>query len=120
MRLIEALSRRAAAEASPFRVQLLKEDVARLTKLQQLARSGGDLAAFKSAGMRLGWTQGDARTHELREPLEALLELVYRHENGETGESMEAALEESWLEFHRVRMDRLLGCLSTPVPRPED
>ena len=67
MRLIETLNRRASAEESPFRAQLLREDVARLKKLRELARGSRDLAAFKTAGMRIGWTQGDARTHELRE-----------------------------------------------------
>lgn len=120
MRLIEILNHRAATEESPFRAQLLREDVARLKKLQVLARSGCDLAAFKAAGMRIGWTQGDARTHELREPLEALLELVFRHETADAGESTQIALDESWLELHRVRMERLVGCLSTPLPRPID
>jgi hypothetical protein len=120
MRLIEVLNERASAEESPFRAQLLREDVARLRKLQELARSGCDLAAFKAAGMRVGWTQGDARTHELREPLEALLEHIFRHETADGGESTQAAIEECWFELHRVRMERLLGCLSTPVPRPID
>lgn len=120
MRLIETLNRRASAEESPFRAQLLREDVARLKKLRELARGSRDLAAFKTAGMRIGWTQGDARTHELREPLEALLELVFRHEAGDAGESMQDAVEQCWFELHRVRMDRLLGCLSTPVPPPID
>lgn len=120
MRLIETLKQRASAEESPFRAQLLREDAARLAKLRELARSGRDLAAFKAAGMRVGWTQGDARTHELREPLEALLELVFRYETADAGESTQTAIEESWFELHRVRMERLLGCLSTPVPRPTD
>jgi hypothetical protein len=120
VRLIETLSDRASTEESPFRAQLLREDVARLKKLQELARSGCDLAQFKTAGMRIGWTQGDARTHELREPLEALLELVFRHETADAGESMQDAIEERWVELHRARMERLLGCLSTPVPRSID
>ena len=120
MRLIDTLSRRAGTEESPFRAQLLREDVARLRKLQELAKTHADLTAFKAAGMRIGWTQGDLRTHELRGPLEDLLELVFRHETGDEGASLDAALEGCWLEFHRLRMQRLLGCLSTPVPRPED
>lgn len=120
MRLIDTLSRRAAAEESPFQAQLLREDVARLSRLQELARSHPDPAAFRAAGMRIGWTQGDLRTDELRAPLDHLLELVFRHETGDAGAALEAAIEESWLEFHRFRMERLTGCLSTPVPRPED
>lgn len=120
MRLIDVLTQRASSEDSPFRAQLLREDAIRLAKLQELANSLPDFAAFKAAGMRIGWTQGDARTHELQAPLEHLLELVFRHEAGETSSALDAALEDTWIELYRLRMERLLGCLSTPVPRPED
>lgn len=120
MRLIEALSRRASGEDSPFRAQLLREDVARLRKLQDLAGNHADLAGFRAAGARIGWTQGDARTEELRAPLDRLLELVFKHERGDVGEAIEAAIEASWLDLHRLRMERLTGCLSTPVPKPGD
>lgn len=120
MRLIETLTHQATVEESPFRAQLLREDVARLKKLQELARSGRDLAAFKTTGMRIGWTQGDARTHELQAPLDRFLEVVFRYETGEASEALETALEETWFALHRLRLERLLGCLSTPVPRPID
>ena len=110
MRLIDELERLAAAEESPFRRQLLREDVARLRKLEELRRSSPDEESFRKAGMRLGWTQGDARTAELEEPLQALLRQVY--------EANEAGIVAAWNELHRVRMERLLGCLSTPAPRP--
>lgn len=112
MRLIEELERRAAREESMFQAQLLREDVARLRKLQQLLQTAKDEDEFKKAGMRVGWTPGDARTGELREPLVALLAAVYRGD--------EARIAESWHALHRTRMERLLGCLSTPVPRPAD
>ena len=112
MRLITQLERLAAEEKSLFRAQLLREDVARLRKLQALAESAPDLEAFKKAGMRIGWTQGDARTHELAEPLARLLEAVYA--------SREEELFPAWEALHRARMERLVGCLSTPVPKPAD
>jgi len=110
MRLVAELERALETEESPFRAQLLKEDIARLRKLEALTRSAPDAEAFKKAGMRLGWTQGDARTAELREPLEALLEAILSGE--------EARITTAWNELHRARMERLLGCLSTPVPKP--
>jgi hypothetical protein len=110
MRLIDELERLAAAEESLFRRQLLREDVARLRKLEALAQSAPDAAAFKKDGMRLGWTQGDARTAEIAEPLEALLAAIYAGE--------EERVMQAWNELHRTRMERLLGCLSTPVPKP--
>jgi hypothetical protein len=120
MRLIETLRRRATEEGSPFRAQLLREDVARLEKLRDLARDTADLGAFKTVGMRVGWTQGDARTHELRPPLERLLELIHQHETTSCGADLETAIEQAWLELHRWRMERLLGCLSTPAPKVVD
>lgn len=112
MQLITDLERLLATEESMFRAQLLREDIARLRKLEALAQSAPDSEAFKHAGMRLGWTQGDARTHELREPLEALLAAIYK--------GNEAVIAAAWNDLHRTRMERLLGCLSTPVPRPMD
>lgn len=119
MRLLDLLQRRIDEEQSPFRAQLLREDVARLKRLQELAQSAEDLAAFKRAGMRIGWTQGDLRTHEIRAPLEQLLEAVHAHQENPGGVN-EARLEAAWAELHRVRMERLVGCLSTPVPKPTD
>lgn len=120
MRLLEDLERLVAQEQSLFRAQLLREDIARVRKLQELARSAQDAAAFMNAGTRIGWTQGDARTQELREPLEQLLEAVYAFELGKRDDGQEARIVESWDALHRVRMERLLGCLSTPVPKPTD
>ncbi len=85
-----------------------------------LAESAPDLAYFRKAGMRVGWTQGDLRTHELRAPLEALLDAVYAWEPGAAGAQGEDRIEAAWRELHRARMERLLGCLSTPVPKPVD
>ncbi|HWA39470.1 MAG TPA: hypothetical protein VG873_16565 [Burkholderiales bacterium] len=120
MRLIAELERALAAEQSLFRAQLLREDLARLARLPALAASAADAAAFRQAGAKVGWTQGDARTHELREPLELFLDEVYAWERGERTRERDAAIADAWERLHRVRMERLLGCLSTPVPRPDD
>ena len=120
MRLLETLQHLAAEEQSPFRAQLLREDIARLKQLQELAHSAPDVALFKQRGMRIGWTQGDLRTHELRAPLESLLDAVYAYETGGGGADPETRIDVAWQELHRVRMERLVGCLSTPVPKPGD
>ena len=120
MRLLDTLQRLVAEEESPFRAQLAREDVARLRKLQALAREAPDSAAFTQQGMRLGWTQGDLRTHELRAPLEELLASVYACETGAGDDDQEARVDAAWRDLHRTRMERLLGCLSTPVPKPGD
>ncbi len=118
MRLIEELEARAGAEESLFRAQLLREDAARLRRLAELARSSPDLSAFAQEGRRLGWTQGDARTGELEPALTPFLEAVYDQERGAGGPAREERVHAAWLELHRMRMERLIGCLSTPVPRP--
>jgi hypothetical protein len=120
MHLIEELEQRVGREESLFRAQLLREDVARLRKLQDLARTSGDLAAYKKAAMRIGWTQGDLRTYELRAPLEALLDAVYAHETGTRGTETDTRIVAAWLDLDRARIERLVGCLSTPVPKPTD
>lgn len=112
MKLIAELERLASREESMFRAQLLREDVARLRKLEALRQSAADVEAFRRAGMRVGWTQGDARTQELREPLLALLDAVYQ--------GSEELIVQSWQALHRARMEKLVGCLSTPVPKPLD
>ena len=117
MKLIEDLESLIAKEPSMFRAQLLREDVARLRKLQALATAAPDATAFRKAGARIGWTQGDARTHELGEPLERLLAAVYAFERDS---APEAPITEAWEALHRARMERLVGCLSTPVPKPVD
>lgn len=117
VQLIRDLERLLAGEESLFRAQLLREDIARLRKLEQLADASPDLEAFRKGGLRLGWTQGEARTGEIREPLERFLAAVYGVKKG-TGS--EAGAIEAWNELHRARMERLIGCLSTPVPKPAE
>jgi hypothetical protein len=120
MRLIDDPERAVAKEESLFRAQLLREDLARLRKLEALAQTLGK-DEFAQQGMRIGWTQGDARTGELQEPLAALLDAVYRLiKEREKRDELEERVSECWHALHRVRMERLLGCLSTPLPRPAD
>jgi hypothetical protein len=120
MRLIEELERHIEQEQSLFRAQLLREDLARLSKLRELARSAADAAAYQKGALRIGWTPGDLRTHELRAPLDVLLDAVYAYETGNTRDAQEACIVAAWHELHRIRMERLVGCLSTPVPKPTD
>ena len=110
MQLIEDLEGRLARGQSMFQAQLLREDIARLRKLVDLARVAQDAEQLVESALRIGWTQGDARTQELREPLEAFLRAVFAG-NG-------TLIVRTWETLHRVRMERLLGCLSTPAPKP--
>jgi hypothetical protein len=118
MLLIEELRQLAAQEPSLFRAQLLREDAARLSRLADLAHATEDVESYKRAGRRIGWTQGDLRTGELGAALEALLEAVFDCVRGGEDPAQASRIEAAWRELHRVRMERLVGCLSTPVPKP--
>ena len=120
MRLIDELERHIAQEQSVFRAQLLREDLARLGKLRELACGAADVAAYQKRALRIGWTPGDLRTHELRAPLDVLLDAVYAYETGTTSDEQEARIVAAWHALHRIRIERLVGCLSTPVPKPTE
>ena len=86
--------------------------------MRELAHGAADMAAFRKMTLRMGWTAGDMRTHEIREPLEALADAVYTYETGTRDAGQEVRIEQAWMILHRVRMEWLMGCLSTPVPKP--
>ena len=115
--LIDELNARAASESSLFRAQLLREDAARLAKLDALARSDQDDDTYRRAARRLGWTPQYARTDELGAPLDALIVAARDAVRGD--DAANARLFDAWLELTRLRMERLVGCLSTPVPKPQ-
>lgn len=115
---MEILERRLETEASFFQTQLLREDIARLGKMRDLAHGTTDAAAYIKAVMLLGWTAGNLRTHEIREPLERLATAAYQLETGRRDAAQETLIEQCWVELHRARMERLMGCLSTPAPKP--
>lgn len=119
MRLIDELERHLAAGPGLFRAQLLREDLGRLRKLEELARSTLDAGAYRSAGRRLGWTTQDARTGELGQTLDRFLEAVRAAVANPAGEA-EGHASEAWRELTRLRLETLVGCLSTPTPKLDD
>ncbi|MCG8547080.1 MAG: hypothetical protein MJE12_23030 [Alphaproteobacteria bacterium] len=111
MHLIDDLRKQLEQEQSLFRTQLLREDIARLERLCDLARRHADFATFAKEGAFIGWTQGDFRTHELREQLDALLKAFHDHAHGNGAGNRDAALRDAWRAFDRSRMAKLVGCL---------
>lgn len=109
MKLTDDLRQLARQAASPFAAQLLKEDIARLEKLEQMAAGAPDRAAFIKSAMMLGWTQGDLRTFELNPELAAFADAVHGHYAGQ-----DVNVDAAWKAFHQRRMDLLVGCLSRP------
>lgn len=120
MWLTEELERRLAAESSPLRAQLLREDIARLHKLDALAHSALDTEAYRKAARRLGWTAQDARTSELSEALDLLLESWRRALGEERSAELDARMLQAWQEMTRLRLENMVGCLSTRVPKPTE
>ena len=123
MHLIDEIEQLAAIEPSLFKAQLLREDAVRLRRLFALAAASPDEDSYRRAARRLGWTAQDARTGELREPLEALLDAVRDARDARGAASQRAAemrIRDAWLELTRVRIESLVGCLSTRIPKPEE
>lgn len=113
MKLTDTLRQAASSATSMFSAQLLKEDIVRLEKLEQLARVERDPARYRHAAMVLGWTQGDFRTFELNPELEAFVTAVFEHLAPQPAASADV-VQDRWSALHRRRMDLLVGCLSRP------
>lgn len=113
MRLIAELERRMAEEASPFRRQLLKEDLARLEKLRALAAAGSTRENFLKEGARVEWTAGDLRTHEFQATLTPFLEMFYACATEGELSTRDQALRDAWVALEADRIEKLIGCLAT-------
>ena len=111
MKLIEQLESQMTGEESVFRAQLLREDVARLRRLIELADEHDDREGFRKAGAYIGWTNGDMRTHELMEQLNPLLDAMWDWQRGGHAPEAEQSLQAAWDRFHAERMRILLHCL---------
>jgi hypothetical protein len=120
VRLLDDIERRIGAEESPFRAQFLREDLVRLRRLRELAAAAADRASLAPQARRLGWTQGDQRTHELHGVLDRLFDAVFDYERGDASPENEERIRSAWNDLTRERLERLVGCLSTPAPRPEE
>lgn len=113
MQLVTSLKKAVEQEESPFRAQLMREDIARLQRLQNLAEQSSSRDAFVKEGFFVGWTQNDMRTHEFGDELQAFLEALYDHlhEASPSAES-ESRVTGTWNMLHAKRLERLVGCLS--------
>ena len=119
MDLLARLESNLRNEGGYFRAQLLREDLARLRRLEELAAAAPNIEAFKKQGLMIGWTPGDTRSWELRQTLVPLLEAFYAATTASGGEDADGCLLAAWQAFDNQRMERLVGCLSR-VARPRD
>lgn len=111
MKLLRTLQDQLEREQSPFRVQLLKEDIGRIERLQALADAAGDLSEFQNAGSRIGWTQNDMMTHRIADPLNRVLEAIYLYHHGPKAEEDERRVHDAWLGLCAERNEKLIKCL---------
>ena len=111
MELIHALESRAEQEISPFQKQLLFEDIERLKKIWELCDIHKDQQEFIKAGLFIGWTKGDLRTAELKEPIENLLQSIFKLRLKGANEETEGEVREAWIKFIQIRMEKLVHCL---------
>ncbi len=118
MQLLEALENAVEREESIFRAQLMREDIGRLRRLQELAEKAATREEFVKAGLYIGWTLDDLRTHEFKGELEPLLDAVYLRCRGEgDAGDLDRRIDEAWRVFDAKRLERLVGCL-TRIPKP--
>jgi hypothetical protein len=121
MRLIDTLEQTIASEDSPFRAQLLREDVKRIGELSDAAHTARDANHLAEQALQLNWTASAERTQELAEPVGRLSHAVFALvQQSDPSDALQTEVERAWLELHRTRLERMVGCLSTPLPRPVD
>ncbi|NNC36426.1 MAG: hypothetical protein HKO02_03135 [Hyphomonadaceae bacterium] len=115
MKLVDHLETVISAGSGYVAVQLAKEDLKRVQTLRELAHSSDNLAAMQKSGLYIGWTKGDFRTHELKDPLNAIMEIIYTVENDKPGPEdraeLDAKIMDIWAAFHTLRLKTLVHCL---------
>ena len=111
MKLLDKLKARLSHEESMFRAQLLREDIARLERLVDLAKSCPSRAEFERAGLYIGWTQNDMMTHQLMPSLGQLLAAVYAYVVDGPNDDREGELMSAWQDFSDTRLQKLIRCL---------
>lgn len=118
MSLLDQLERALGIEESYFRAQLLREDVARLKKLRELASAAATEEQFLRDGLYLDWTPSGLRNADLKATLEPLLRAVFAAEKTPGEPDSDTRLLQTWRAFDQQRIDLLVGCLAR-VPKPD-
>ncbi len=113
MQLINYLKSVIDGDAGYVQIHLAKEDLTRIEQLRELARDHDDLKSMQKAGLYIGWTKGDFRTHELAEPLNALMATIFDYEgmNSAEREALDSRIMDIWASFHTLRLNTLIHCL---------
>ncbi|MEM1200597.1 MAG: hypothetical protein AAGI06_14950 [Pseudomonadota bacterium] len=110
MTLSEELTSVMERTESVVQKQLLREDIARLEHLNQLAEKCPSFAEHEHQGLYIGWTQGDFRTTELHDTLKPLLKALHGAIKAPSDQAHEE-VRACWIAFNQERSKRLVGCL---------
>ncbi len=110
MTLSEELKSVLERTESVVQQQLLREDIARIRQLEELARSCPSYEEFEHQGLFIGWTQGDFRTGELHGSLKPLLKALHQAVNAPS-DDVHGEVRACWIAFNQERSKRLVGCL---------
>ncbi len=108
MTLDDHLSAEVGQSESLFRAAMAREDVARVSKLRQLATQADDFDAFAKQALFVGWTAGDLRSRDLEPAVRDLAAAVWAET---TGRIEPADLLAAWHAFNAERMRILIHCL---------
>lgn len=111
MKLLDELRKTADQLESAFQAQLMREDIARIEQLVELARTAATYEDYERAGLYLEWTQGDLRTFELTADLKPFLEAVHATANTAATDATDRQIRDTWITFNTARMNKLIGCL---------
>ncbi len=113
MQLISYLKSVIDGDAGYVQTHLAKEDLDRVKQLRALANEHDDLKAMQKAGLYIGWTKGDFRTHELADPLNALMAAIFEYEgiNSAERKALDSRIMDIWTGFHTLRLNTLIHCL---------
>ncbi len=111
MKLIRALETVINEGDSFIQIHLAKEDLARVKKLCELAKTAQTPQEMEKDGLYIGWTQGDIRTHELADDLKPLIRAIYDFEKLDGPAEIDDRIMKYWANFHTNRLKTLVHCL---------
>lgn len=111
MILIDYLNDVISRNAGIVQTQLAREDLARVEKLCALAETHDNYPALEKAGLYIEWTKGDFRTHELSDPLKALMRAIFDLTQTGDSEKYDDHIMDIWAAFHTLRLKTLVHCL---------
>ncbi len=111
MKLIRALEAVINGDGGYIQSCLAKEDLARVEKLCELAKTVQSPQEMEKEGLYIGWTQGDMRTHELADDLKPVIRAIYDYEKQGHPEEIDDRIMTYWAKFHTNRLKTLVHCL---------